>query len=151
MLTKTRTRAFPLATILVLGASAMLVACSNSQEYAESVEVFESEENFFAAVDERLNCRNGSSSEYYFSLPDEERALEGRTCDESIVMAWTNNSGLLSEVRDMMDTAEGKLYLAEGPTWFVADISDVSPGLSKPRAAELEALAQEWDALYVEE
>lgn len=142
--------------VLAVGILA-LPACGGPEQQSDadaspSVGTIEDLEGLFSAVDDRLECPEDSSGDYHFALPDpEEEILEGRSCAESIVMAWSSDEELVSEIRTMMTSAQGSLSMVESPNWVVADITETAQDdLAHPGSRDLEGLADDWDATYAE-
>lgn len=144
------------AVVLAVGLLA-LTACGEPEQQSDadaspSAGTIEDLEGLFSAVDDRLECPEDSSGDYHFALPDpEEEILEGRSCAESIVMAWSSDEELISEIRTMMTSAQGELSMVESPNWVIADITETAEDdLAHPGSRDLEGLADDWDATYAE-
>lgn len=142
--------------ILAVGILA-LAACGGPEQQSDaeaspSMGTIEDLDGLFSAVDDQLECPEDSSGDYHFALPDpEEEILEGRSCAESVVMAWSSDEELMSEIRTMMTSAQGSVSMVESPNWVVADITETAQDdLAQPGSRDLEGLADDWDATYAE-
>lgn len=135
----------------------LLVGCASSTEQMDAEpETFDNLHQLFSAVDEQLGCPEGSSDAYSFALPSPDPdMLHGRSCADSVVMAWSNDPEQIVEIQDMMATVQHTVPVIEGPGWFVADISEAAgdgeaTDLAHPASRDLEALADSWNAAYTE-
>lgn len=146
----------PWVAMLAVGLLA-LSGCAAPEQQSDtdaspSAGTIENLDGLFSAVDDRLECPEDSSGDYHFALPDpEEEILEGRSCAESVVMAWSSDEELVSEIQTMMTSAQGSVSMVESPNWVVADITETAQDdLAQPGSRDLESLADDWDATYAE-
>lgn len=140
------------AAILAVGLL-VLSACGGDEQLSDAgAGTLEDLDGLFSAVDDHLECPEDSSGDYHFALPDPEKEiLEGRRCAESVLMAWSSDEELISEIRLMMTSTQGSLSMVESPNWVVADITETAQeDLTHPGSRDLEGLAEDWDATYAE-
>lgn len=141
-----RSRTLPVTAVL-LGAGLVLTACSgNDTNITEPITVKNVDE-LFAAVDEELDCPAHSSDDYYFDIGAENDLLRGRSCANSVIMVFSEDEAVITEIQDMLATARGgTLPIVESPTWLVADITEVAEGgeatgMEHPGSRDLASLA----------
>lgn len=140
------------AAMLAIGLLALSACGGDEQPSDADASPIEDLDGLFSAVDDHLECPEGSSGDYHFALPDPEKGiLEGRSCAESVVMAWSSDEELISEIRTMMTSAQGSLSMVESSNWVVADITETAQeDLAHPGSRDLERLADGRDATYAE-
>lgn len=136
-------------------AGIMLSGCDTTAEVGEVEPVtLDSLDELYEAVDQQLGCPEDTSGDYGFDLGAETGVLSGRSCAESIVMAYSDDETVITDIRNMMSTNQGgSLPLVHNATWLVADITEVAAGdadLAHPQSRNLEALAIALRADYME-
>ena len=137
----------PLLTAVFLGAGLVLTACSGNEANTADPIAVENVDELFTAVDEELDCPEYSSDDYYFDTGAEDDLLRGRSCANSVIMVFSEDEAVITEIQDMLATAQGgTLPIVESPTWLVADITEVAEGgettgLDHPVSGDLASLA----------
>lgn len=138
-------------------AGILLIGCGTTEESpAAEPAHFENVDELFEAVDEQLDCPEHSSGDYGFDTGEESGVLLGRSCADSVVMVFSEDETVISNIQEMMATAQGgTLRVAHNTSWMVADITEVAAGgqnadLAQPGSRDLETLAEAFGGTYSE-
>lgn len=136
-------------------AGIVLSGCETPAEVGQVEPVtLDSLDELYEAVDQQLGCPEDSSGDYGFDLGSEMGVLPGRSCAQSIIMAYSDDEEVIADIQDMMSTAQGgTLPVVHNATWLVADITEVAagnPDLAHPQSRNLETLAIALRANYTE-
>lgn len=148
-------------SVVFLAAGFCLTGCNNPEEVnttqeATGAATFNDADELFSAVDDQLDCPEGSSGSYYFmSTEGSDETRLRRSCADSIVMAWSTDKSTLGVISEMMTTADDTLAIVEAPHWFVVDISgrptdSETAQLNHPASRDLESLAKSLNAKYTQ-
>ncbi|MFC7403358.1 hypothetical protein [Citricoccus sp. GCM10030269] len=164
------------AVMSALAAGALLTACASSEPEAgagaqsgtgtapkgspssvasgqpsaqESPVSFESLEDLFDTVDERLDCPKQDRGEHFFMVDGApETGLPGRQCGTGVLMSWSDDPAVVEEAVQLLHSG-GPVPMAAGNEWFVADVTEVlqtqsgEAVVSLPESTDLESLAHE--------
>lgn len=143
------------SAISLFAGSALLLGCSTDPEATQGPS-FDSVEGLYGAVDEVLQCPVFENNDVQIALPD-DGFLDGLTCGEGMVLAWSEDTDTIEEAREMMIQSSESRPAVQGPGWFVVDAEDAVPADSgdgpepfQPNSRDLNALAEELGAEYTE-
>src|SRR5690625_4331046 len=94
-------------TAVLLGAGLVVTACSSNDTNTADPITVENVDELFAAVDEELDCPEYSSDDYYFDTGAEDELLRGRSCANSVILVFSEDEAVITEIQDMLATAQG--------------------------------------------
>lgn len=150
------TRTLQIAAIAAT-AGLLLSGCARPEDQTAAEPAhFENVDELYDAVDEQLDCPEGPNTDYGFDMGEESGVLSGRSCANSVVMAFSEDEAVISDIHEMMTTAQGgTLYIAHNANWLVADITEVAgdgqaTDLAHPGSRDLESLAAAFGGDYIE-
>lgn len=155
------TQARRAAAVTLVAGPVLLLGCSADSEAGEPEgPSFDSAEALYEAVDEVLRCPIFDNTNIIniinIALSD-GGFLEGLTCGEGMVLAWSEDRGEIDEARGNFADLSEPSPAVQGPGWFVVDAEDSvqpqtgdGPEPPQPDSRDLEALAEELGAEYTE-
>lgn len=152
------TQARRAAAVTLVAGPVLLLGCSADPEAGEPEgPSFDSAEELYEAVDEVLRCPIFDNTNIINIALSDGGFLEGLTCGEGMVLAWSEDRGEIDEARGNFADLSEPSPAVQGPGWFVVDAEDSvqpqtgdGPEPPQPDSRDLEALAEELGAEYTE-